>query len=76
MAAFKKLEVFDGTEDVERFIDRFEFAATVDELESKKQAGYLAMHLSGPAYDMWKGMEADDKKDGNRLRRLYGTRVE
>ena len=33
MAAFKKLESFDGTGDVERFIDRFEFAVTVDELE-------------------------------------------
>jgi len=78
MAAFKKLESFDGTGDVERFIDRFEFAVTVDELEEKKVASYLAMHLSGPAFDVWKGMEESAKKKADdikkALRNTYGIR--
>ena len=78
MEAFKKLESFDGTGDVERFINRFEFAVTVDELEDKKVASYLAMHLSGPAFDVWKGMEASAKKDAAEikevLRNTYGIR--
>ena len=78
MKAFKKLELFDGTEDVERFIDRFEFAVTVDELDSKKEASYLAMHLRGAAYDMWKGMEASGRnhveKIKQTLRDTYGVR--
>ena len=78
MAAFKKLDSFDGTGDVERFIDRFEFAVTVDELDDKKVASYLAMHLSGPAFDVWKGMEDSTKKDAAKikevLRNTYGIR--
>lgn len=78
MTAFKKLEVYDGTEDVERFIDRFEFAVTVDGLDDKKEASYLAMHLRGAAYDMWKGMEAIHKHDVTKikqaLRDTYGVR--
>ena len=78
MAAFKKLESFDGTGDVERFIDRFEFAVTVDELPEKKIASYLAMHLSGPAFDVWKGMEESAKKDAVKVKKVlrdtYGIR--
>lgn len=78
MAAFKKLESFDGTGDVERFIDRFEFAVTVDGLAEGKIASYLAMHLSGPAFDVWKGMDEGAKKDAKKmkevLRKTYGIR--
>ena len=78
IAAFKKLEVFDGSGDVERFIDRYEFAVTVDELETKKQASRLAVHLEGPAYDTWKGMEASDRTDVEKIKKVlrdtYGVR--
>ena len=78
MAAFKKLESFDGTEDVEWFIDRFEFAVTVDELPNSKKASYLAMHLTGKAFDVWKGMTESDQKDVSKvkevLRKTYGIR--
>ena len=52
MSAFKKLEVFDGTGDVERFIDKFEFAVTIDDLDDEKEASRLAMHVDGPAFDV------------------------
>lgn len=78
MAAFKKLEAFDGTGDVERFIDRFEFAVTVDELADKKVASYLAMHLNGPAFDVWKGLDTSAQKKAEEikkaLRNTYGIR--
>ena len=78
MSAFKKLEAFDGTGDVERFIDRFEFAATVDDIEDDKAASYLAMHLHGAAFDMWKGLPDGDKHNAfvikEALRTTYGVR--
>lgn len=78
MAAFKKLEMFDGFGDVERFIDRFDFAVNVDELPAAKEASYLAMHLSGAAFDVWKNMGESDKKDSSEikkvLRNTYGVR--
>ena len=73
MAALKKLEMFDGTEDVDRFIDRFEFAVTVDEIETNKQASQLALHLGGSAFDVWKGMTTDDKKDVGRIKEALRT---
>lgn len=76
MAALKKLEIFDGMEDVDRFIDRFEFAVTVDDVETNKQASQLALHLGGSAFDVWKGMTTDDKMDVSKikeaLRATYG----
>ena len=78
MAAFKKLEMFDGTGDVERFIDRFEFAVAVDGLSKEKIPSYLAMHLSGPAFDVFKGMKDGTKEDAEEikkvLRNTYGIR--
>ena len=51
---------------------------TVDELEEKKVASYLAMHLRGPAFDVWKGMKPGAKKDAAKiketLRKTYGIR--
>lgn len=78
MAAIKKLESFNGMEDVERFIDRFEFAVDVDEVASAKQASVLVMHLNGAAYDVWKGIPETDKKNVAKikevLRNTYGVR--
>ena len=75
--ALKKLEMYDGTADVDRFVDRFEFAVTVDELAEEKHASQLALHLTGPAFDVWKGMTTDEQKDVEAikmaLRRTYGT---
>ena len=73
MAAMKKLEMFDGTEDVDRFIDRFEFAVTVDETEINKQASQLALHLNGSAFDVFQGMTTDDKKDVGKIKEALRT---
>ena len=78
MSALKKLEMFNGTGDVERFIDRFEFAAEMDDVENEKVASYLVMHLSGMAYDVWKGMKNSDKRDEDEIEKVlcatYGIR--
>ena len=77
MKALKKVEPFDGSGDVERWIDRIEMAIEIDEKESK-EAVILSMNLSGNAYDTWKGLPDEDKKDAKKikqaLRRVYGLR--
>ena len=60
--------MFNGMEDVDHFIDWFEFAATVDDVEMDKQASQLALHLRGSAFDVWKGMTTDDKKDVSKIK--------
>ena len=61
--AMKKLETFDGTTDVERFLDRFDFAATVDKVTAAKQASQLVLHLTGSAFNVWKGLSEEDRKN-------------
>ena len=77
MKALKKIEDFTGTEDVERWIDRFEFAVEIDEVKNK-EAEIISMYLRGPAYDTWKGLTTEAKKDAARikqaLRRVYGMK--
>ena len=73
MSSLKKLEMFDGTGDVERFIDRFEFAAEMDDVEDEKVASYLVMHLSGMAYNVWKGMKDSDKRDEDEIKKVLCT---
>ena len=74
--AMKKLETFDGTTDVERFLDRFDFAATVDEVTVAKQASQLVLHLTGSVFDVWKGLSEEDRTNcatiKGALRATYG----
>lgn len=60
MKAIKKISDFSGDEDLERWLDRFEQAVEIDELEAK-EGKVLSMHLSGPAYDTWKNLPKADK---------------
>ena len=45
----KKVGNYNGEDDVERWIDRFELAVEIDITE--REAQYLSMLLEGPAYD-------------------------
>ncbi len=78
MKALKKIEMFDGSGDVERWIDRMEMAIELDEKESKA-ATIFSIYLSGSAYDTWRGLSDEDKKDKEKikesLRRVYGLRA-
>ena len=70
MSAMKKLEKFAGVGDVERWIDKFEFAVVVDEvIDAKKAARFLAMNLDAAAYDAWKGMKEEDKDDAGKIKK-------
>ena len=78
MRAFKKMQSFDGSGDLERWLDRFDFCIKIDEIEEKKEAHYLAMLLEGPAYDVWKNLADAAKEDAKlvkaALRQVYGIK--
>ena len=69
------IEKYSGEDDVERWIDRFQLAVEIDELSSK-EAQLLSMLLCDEAYDVWKNLSADDKKDASKiktaLRKAFG----
>ena len=82
MKALKKVGNFTGTEDVERWIDRFELAIEIDGLdigEKNKEAQVLSMLLDGAAYDTWKNMPEPARKDAAKiksvLRATFGLRL-
>lgn len=76
--ALKRAGIFDGSDDVERWIDRMEMALRIDELPEEKHADAIAMNLSGPAYDTWKNMAAAQQTDATAikaaLRGVFGLR--
>ena len=76
--ALKRAGIFDGSNDVERWIDRMEMALRIDEVPESKHADALAMSLAGPAYDTWKNMAYEKKADAaaikTALRNVFGLR--
>ena len=42
----------------------------MDDVEDSKMANYLVMHLSGMAYDVWKGMKDSDKRSVNEIKEV------
>ena len=76
--ALKKVAVFDGSADIERWLDRLEFAMKIDNIPKDQQAAVLFSNLDGPAYDVWKGMDDSDQEDTKKikaaLRSVFGLR--
>ena len=74
--ALKRVGMFAGETDVERWIDRIELAMRIDGVPESKHADVLSLHLEGPAYDSWKGLAADKKQDAAaikaELRTVFG----
>ena len=77
MKALKHIPSFDGSEDIERWIHRFELAVELDDKEDI-EAKLLTMKLAGPAFDTWSGLPEKDKDNApqikNALRKVYGMR--
>ena len=77
MKAMRNVGKFSGEGDVERWIDRFELAAEVDDVQNK-EAALLSVSLDGPAYDTWKGLDESDRRNAEAikqaLRRAFGLR--
>jgi len=77
MNALKHIPCFDGSDDIERWIHRFELAVELDDKEDM-ESKLLTMKLSGPAFDTWNGLREEDKENAteikNALRKIYGMR--
>ena len=73
--ALKEISRFMGSEDVERWIRRFEMAIRIDRLQ-EEEADALALKLDGPAYDTWAGLsplaQAEAEEIKAALRKAYG----
>ena len=74
--AVKKILPFDGTGDIERWIDRLELSLKIDGVPKTSYAEILSYHLEGDAYDTWKGLSVTDREDADaikaELRSVYG----
>lgn len=77
MKAMKRIEAYDGTSDVERWINRFELAVKLDGL-TDREADVLSMYVDGSAYDTWHRLTDEAKSDPSiiksELRKVYGMR--
>ena len=58
---------YDGTTDVKCFITKVELESALKEYTAEKQAQHLASRLSGPAFDVYMRLSADDKRDFNKI---------
>ena len=76
MSMPKKLEMFDGTGDIQRFIDRFEFAKDVDEVKDVKTANDLVLHLNDIAYDVCKAMKDSNKQDMTKMKKSVACHIQ
>jgi hypothetical protein len=78
MNAVKQIGTFDGTEDVERWINRLEMAIRIDEVPNNKHADVLAMSLRGAAYATYTNLSAAKQADAAAikvsLRGVFGLR--
>jgi hypothetical protein len=74
--ALKPIGVFCGDTDVERWLDKVETAMEIDGISEAKHANILAINLEGPAYDCWKGLTSEQRKDASaikaELRAVFG----
>ena len=76
--ALKRVAVCDGSDDIERWIDRLEFAIKIDDVPDDHKGAVFSSHLDGPAYDVWKGMDSTEQEDPEKikaaLREVFGLR--
>jgi len=78
MNAVKQTGIFDGSSDVERWINRLEMALRIDEVPDGKHADVFAINLRGAAYDTWNNLATAKKTDAAAikiaLREVFGLR--
>lgn len=77
MKALKKITNFNGEDDVERWIGKFELAIELDGKEDK-ESQILCMFLSDAAYDVFNNLSENEKGDASAikgaLRNAFGLR--
>ena len=61
--ALKHVGNYDGSTDVERWLDRVELALEIDQVPASRHASVLALHLEGAAHDTWKGLPEERRRD-------------
>lgn len=76
MKLFKSLGKFNGSGNVDQWLNKFDVAMEIDEINEKRH-NYLIMLLDGPAFDVWQEMPEEKKKDVKKikeeLQRVFGT---
>ena len=64
----KKPMNFNGTGNVEEFVKKVELPSSLKGYDAVKQAQNLAGRLSGPAFDVYLRLSADDQKDPSKIK--------
>ena len=67
LQALKRVGVFYGDSDVERWLDKVEVAMRIDGIPAEKHADVLALNLEGPAHDCWKRLPAESRTDASAI---------
>ena len=72
------MPTFDGSGNVNRFINRMECHLKVKKLEGEEAAAVIASRLEEPAFNVYMRLSTNDKKDVDKikkeLRRQYDTK--
>ena len=64
----KKHMNFNGTGNVEEFVKKVELHSSLKGYDAVKQAQNLAGRLSGPVFDVYLRLSADDQKDPSKIK--------
>ena len=59
---------FDGTGDVTKFVEKAELVAVLKNHENEKKAIFIASKLTGIAFDVYRRLSSDDKKDPEKIK--------
>ena len=59
---------FNGTGNVEEFVKKVELHSSLKGYDAVKQTQNLAGRLSGPAFDVYLRLSADDQKDPSKIK--------
>ena len=59
---------FDGTGDVACFVEKVELIATLKGHTDEKKAIFIASKLGGSAFDVYRRLSTDDKKDSGKIK--------
>ena len=64
----KKVEVFTGREDVNKFTTKCDLHCELKGYDGEKKAAFIAGRLEEPAFDVYMALTADDKKDPEKIK--------
>ena len=64
----KKVEVFTGREDVNKFTTKCDLHCSLKGYEGEKKAAFIAGRLEEPAFDVYMALSSEDKKDPEKIK--------